>query len=226
MGLLSEIFRVVCRSVLFLALAGVPGLAQAEAAGTVEAQLEGGGRAITLTAPGLTGFRGGFAARVVIEGVTNVLSSDSGTLVGVNFYKAETTPYGQADVSLSTIRFEKEQIEMLCRLDHIPGVPVVMLQVGIRNRGDRPVRLLTVSPLAMDERVTKGGLVAPALLGGFEVGGSPADWVVTGLNNATPVVTTLGELKEDLLIPRRQKFPFPQGLAREGTLEVFEYGGC
>jgi signal transduction histidine kinase len=245
------IFRFACRPVLFLAFAVAAGLAQAETVGTVEARLEGGGRTIMLTAPGLNEFRGGFAARVVIEGVTNVLSSDSGTLVGVNSYSAETTPYGLANVSSSTIRFEKEQIELLFRLDQIPGVPVVILQAGIRNRGDRPVRLLSVSPLAMDERVTKGGLVAPALpvqgsgrsramsatfssggliapalLGGFEVEGSPEKWVVTGLNNATPVVTTLDSLKANFFIPRRGVMPFTDGLAPEGSLELFEYGGC
>jgi hypothetical protein len=130
MELLSMIFRFACRPALFLALAVVPGLAQAEAAGTVEASLEGGGRTITLTAPGLVEFRGGFSARVVIEGVTNVLSSDSGTLVGINSYTAEATPYGLANGSTSTIRFEKEQIELLFRLDQIPGVPVVMIAGG------------------------------------------------------------------------------------------------
>jgi signal transduction histidine kinase len=224
MGLLSEIFRGVCRSVLFLALAGVPGLAQAEATGPVDARLEGGGRTITLTAPGLSGFRGGFAARVVIGGVTNVLSSDSGTLVGVNSYTAETTPYGQANVSSSTIRFEREQIELLFRLDKVPGVPVVMLQAGIRNRGDRPVRLLTVSPLVMRDSGSAGS-VDPAGQG-FRVEGSPEKWMVTGLNNATPVLTTLGRLDPNFFIPRKVDLAFPRGLAPEGSLALFEYGGC
>jgi signal transduction histidine kinase len=217
MGLLSMIFRFACRPALFLALAVVPGLAQAEATVTVNACLEGGGRTITLTAPGLAEFRGGFSARVVIGGVTNVLSSASGTLVGSTSYTAETTPYGQANGSSSTIHFEKEQIELLFRLDQIPGVPVVMLQAGIRNRGDRPVRLLTVSPLAIDERLTNGG---------FEVAGSPEKWVVTGLNNATPVVTTLDILKANFFIPRRGSMSFAHGLAPEVSLELFEYGGC
>ncbi len=160
---------------------------------TVNARLEGGGRTITLTAPGLTGFRGGFAARVVIGGITNVLSSASGTLVGVNFYKAETTPYGQANVSLSTIRLEKEQIELLFRLDQIPGVPVVMLQAGIRNFGNRPVSLISVALLAMDEP------------GGFVAAGNPSEWLVTGLNNKTPILSSLSDVRD--------------------PLDIFEYGG-
>jgi hypothetical protein len=55
--------------------------------------------------------------------------------------------------------------------------------------------------------VVPGGLIAPALLGGFGVVGNPADWLVTGLNNRTPVLSPLGELKS-------------------GLLEIFECGGC
>ncbi|MEI6647576.1 MAG: ATP-binding protein [bacterium] len=210
-------------AVLSVAWACRPGEAQEAAPSAVEAHVEEG-RVVVLKAPGLAVFRGGFSATVVCDGLTNALSSDSGEVVEARSGLSEQTPYGPAIVSRSTIRFEKERVELLFRLETVEGAPAVLLQAGVRNLSDRPVRLLTVSPLAMSgpERAGHAGRAGD----GFRVEGSPADWVVTGLNNATPVVTTLDALKADSFLRRRTPLPITKKTAPEGSLEVFEYGGC
>ena len=189
MRVVLELRRLACRAALVLVGAVVPVMGQSEPAGTVEARLDSDGRAMTLTAPGLAGFRGGFSATIVAGSATNVLSSESGSLVGVDSYTAETTPYGSASVSSSTIRFEREQIDLLFRLDQIPGVPVVMLQAGIRNTGDGPVNLVSVAPLEIDEGGPRRSL---------RVSGNPADWLITGLNARTSVLSSLRNIAKPL----------------------------
>jgi signal transduction histidine kinase len=208
---------------LTVAWACRPGEAQDAAPGAVEAHVEEG-RVVVFKAPGLAAFRGGFGATVVCDGLTNALSSDSGAVVEARSGLSEQTTYGPAMVSRSTIRFEQAGVELLFRLETIAGAPAVLLQAGLRTLGDRPVRLLTVSPLAMSgpERAGHTGRAGD----GFRVEGRQADWVVTGLNNATPVVTTLDALKADTFIRRRGPLPFAKKATPEGAVEVFEYGGC
>ncbi len=172
-------------------------------ASAVEARLEDGGRTCALTLPGFTGFRGGFSATLESGGVTQVLVSSSGMLVGTNAFVDAGTPYGMAYVTLSSVRFEKEQVDLLVRLEKMKGVPVVLLQAGIRNIGDRPVNLLGVSPLSMADAVSTGQ--ADHVSGLLQVSGSPAEWLVTGMNPRTPVVAALGDIG--------------------APLDIFEYGG-
>ena len=127
---------------------GVKALGQAGPSGGGAARLEDGGRAIAIAAPALAGFHGGFSATVVIGGVTQVLESASGALAGTNAFTEADTPYGAADVSLSTIRFEEARLDLLVRVESVHGAPVVTLRAGIRNFGERPVRLADVAPLA------------------------------------------------------------------------------
>ena len=196
--------RASLLTVLVWAGGGLVSLGQAGPAEPVEARLEAGGRTITLTAPGLDGFRGGFSATVVIGDVTQVLESASGTLVGTNAFTEEDSPYGPADVSLSTIRFEQERLDLLVRLEKVHGVPVVTLRAGINNFGERPVELVGVSPLVMGEAVSTGR--TDRSNGSFQMSGSPADWLVTGLNANTQVVSSAQDMGNPLRIEEQGSF--------------------
>ncbi len=124
------------------------------------------GRTFTVTVPGMGVFRSGFAARVQLDGQPQDLSSEAGTVVAPTVRSTETTPSGQAEVTETTIRFAKEQVDLMLRLGRVPGVPGVLAQAGIRNAGPQPVNLASVTPLAME----------------FAVAGSLSDWLVTSLD--------------------------------------------
>ena len=68
----------------------------------------------------------------------------------------EDTPYGPADVSFATVRFEKEGVDLLWRVEQVHGVSAVLLQAGIRNFGNSPVLLKNVTPLTMEPSVSAG----------------------------------------------------------------------
>ena len=85
-----------------------------------------------------------------------VLASDSGVVMETNVQEDAVTPYGNAVARFSTIRFKEPAVELLFRLDTIAGLPVVMLRAGIRNVGAKPLILMAVTPLAMDE-MQQGG---------------------------------------------------------------------
>jgi outer membrane lipoprotein-sorting protein len=99
---------------LILAVLASDGLACAapEAASPVSAKLAADGRSFTVTTPGLRGCQGGFSARIKIGDQKHVLSSAGGTAVGPVVHLTEATPYGQAEVSAMTLRFEKEQVDL------------------------------------------------------------------------------------------------------------------
>jgi signal transduction histidine kinase len=185
-------------TVLFWAGGGLPSLGEAGPAGPVEARLVDGGRTVALSAPGVDVFRGGFSATVVVGAVTQVLDSASGTLAGTTAFTEADTPYGPADVSLSTIRFEQERLDLLVRLEKVRGVPVVTLRAGIKNFGERPVKLMGVAPLVMGETVSAGRTDRAA--GALQLSGNPADWLVTGLNANTQVVSALQDMVNPLRI--------------------------
>jgi signal transduction histidine kinase len=176
-------------------LALVPVMGQTD--GAVNARLEDNGRTVNLTAQGMTVFRGGFSAAVMMEGDTHEISSDSGTVVGAQSDSLEEIPYGTASVSFSTVRFEKEHLDLLFRLDKMRGRSCVLLRAGIRNYGNRPVNLVRVSPLAMDETIPAGLATthSPRLL---QVSGNPAEWLITGFFRNTPVLASLSSIRTPL----------------------------
>lgn len=183
---------VTLRAVLFWAVVTAAAVGRSGPGGAVATSLEDGGRTIVLTAPGLSGFRGSFSATVVIGDVTQVLNSASGTLAGTNAFTDADTSYGPADVRFSTIRFEQERLDLLVRLESVHGVSVVTLRAGIKNFGERPVNLVGVASLSMDETVSAGRTDRAA--GSLQLSGRPADWLVTGLNANTQVVSSLQDM--------------------------------
>ncbi|MEI7953980.1 MAG: ATP-binding protein [Verrucomicrobiota bacterium] len=132
----------------------------------MRAALVADGRSFRLAGSGLSGFQGGFSAKVRVGDEKHELTSDRGVVLGPVQHLSEATPYGQADVGATGLRFEDAQVDLLFRLGQVPGVAGVLAQVGIRNTGQRPVEVYTM---------------VPAILRG-RLGGSPADWLVSRLH--------------------------------------------
>ena len=112
----------------------------------ISAAFDAGQRSVTVKAPGVSMCAAKFSASVEIEGEKRVLSSDAGVLQQVANTR-ESTPYGEAAVTVSTIHFEAEQLDLMLRLGQVPGVPGVLFQAGIRNAGEKNIRLWNVTPV-------------------------------------------------------------------------------
>ena len=144
--------------------AGV-GYASSNLAAHVHATLASDRRNFTLTAPGFTSFTGGWSARILKDGRQQVLSSSDGSV-----------STGQ----VTTISFSDVGVELLFRVDPVPGSSGMMAQAGIRNTGSVSVSLVSLSPVEAK----------------FQVLGDAKDWLVTRLDTsatavASPVVTLM-----------------------------------
>jgi hypothetical protein len=170
------------RSLLALALLATawPSVAAAGETTAVGTTLAVNGRTVSVTGPGLTGCQGGFAATIKVGDQALELSSSAGTVVGPAQHLTEETPCGPAEVSATTIHFGQEQADLLFRFGRVAGVPGVLAQAGIRNVGKEPVCLMSVTPLALEMRV----------------GGDPAEWLVTALDQSVKEVFPVVALNE------------------------------
>ena len=144
----------------------------------ITAAFDKDGCSVTVKAPGLSAFSSRFSALVEVEGEKRVLSSVGGTVQPVT-NSSESTPYGEATVTTATIRFEAEHLDLMLRLGQVPGVPGVLFQAGIRNAGQKPVKLSNVTPVQS----------------GFMVEGNPADWLVTQISRNWKHKTTRRRLR-------------------------------
>lgn len=167
------------------------------------ALLDRDGRTITISAPGLSIFRGGFSATVVRNGEQLTLCSDRGAVSKVTQSSPRATCYGMADEVTSRIYFEKEQVELLLCLDILRERPVVLLQAGIHNVCKTRLNLQEVCPLTMRSHSEDSGNGAPPW--SLQVVDMPKDWLITGLHPSTPVDLYLSE--------------------NTAPVNIFEYGG-
>ena len=152
---------------LFAAGCGWAAVAAAHGHGAVNAALDADGRTFTVTAPGVIVFRAGWSATIERGGQQRVLSSVEGGREG------------------TTIRFRDAGVELLSRFEQVDGAPGVMAQAGIRNAGAEAVKLVSVTPVALEGRVA----------------GSSAEWLVTALDKsveAAPPVVGLGDIRGPL----------------------------
>ena len=124
------------------------------------ATMAGDGRSFGVVAPWLSGFNASWSATICRNGKTNVLSSSDGVREG------------------DAIRFEKEGVELLFRVDRPKGADAVFVQAGIRNTGTNQLSLVAVMPVQAE----------------FGVAGDPKDWLVTGLHPLTPVLVALSDI--------------------------------
>ncbi|MEI6646363.1 MAG: ATP-binding protein [bacterium] len=194
----SAFFRVTGCSALILAWPFAQAFGQESQAGVVDVRLNADGRTFNLSAPGLTTFCGGFAAEVWIGGEPKLLSSRFGTRVSSNTQEWQANPYGAADETLSTFRFEKEQIDLCLSLEKMVGEPVLLLRVGVRNYGSLPVHLWSINPLEMDASISTNTTARPTRE--LHVSGNPEEWFITTLNANTQVFTSLHDVKKTLKI--------------------------
>ena len=156
------------------------------------------GRSVNLAAPGLSAFSSRFSASVEVAGTKRVLSSSAGSAQSVT-NSSETTPFGQAAVTTSTIHFESEHLDLMLRLGRIPGVPGVLFQAGIRNAGEQAIKLANLTPVGASEATNAAGQI------GIEVAGNPADWLITrfqcNFKKGEPgIVSALDALKNGLIV--------------------------
>jgi signal transduction histidine kinase len=139
------------------------------------AELAEDGRSFTLSVPGLGGFRAGFLATVECGGRTQVLDSAAGRLAGPPQGGSLPTPFGAAETTDAVLRFEREGMDLLFRLGRLPGGKAFFARAGVRNGGTNAVRLVSLTPVA--------STMLPA--------GAAGEWLLTGLNPATPAVSGL-----------------------------------
>jgi signal transduction histidine kinase len=163
--------------------------------------LDADGRVFTLAVPGVMTFKGSFSATIVREGQspallstmgesllaghTQTLHSAAGKLLFPLEHSREETPCGRATVMKAELRFERAQTDLLVRFSQVPGLPGVQAQVGIRNTGPTPVRLISVTPLVLEGRVE----------------GKLEEWLVTALDTSDegePLAVALNEIQKPL----------------------------
>jgi len=130
----------------------------------IAASVDKDGRSVSVTASAFAVCASKFSATVEINGKRRDLSSTAGSLLSA-VQSTESTPYGEAKVITSTIHFEPEQLDLMLRLGQVPGVPVVLLQAGIRNSGQQAIKLISVTPVQSEVTVQ----------------GDTADWLITRL---------------------------------------------
>lgn len=179
--------QVFCLWIALLFTAGWVGVAWPQGKNKVTCALAVDGRTFTFAVPGVMAFQGSFSATVVSGGQTQELHSAAGRLVAPVEKSSEETPCGRASVREAALRFEQEQMDLLLRFSQVKGLPGFQAQAGIRNRGATPVRLLSVTPVALEGRV--------------EVG--PSRWLVTALDTSikdAPAVVALSEMQQPLSV--------------------------
>jgi signal transduction histidine kinase len=168
------------------------------------ATLDADGRSFNFNMQGVMDFRGSFSATIVSAGQprellsamgqsalpagqTQTLQSAVGIFVAPVEHSSEETPCGRASVTEVTLRFEQEHLDLLFRFSQVQGVPGFQAQAGVRNRGAEPVRILSVTPVALEGRVK----------------GKPPNWLVTLLDTSikdAPAVIALSELAQPVSV--------------------------
>jgi len=132
----------------------------------------------------------GRSFRVTANGLNDFHAGWSATIERDGKPQVLSSSKGQVSPgAVTTISFPMAGIDLLFRLDPAPGNAGMWARAGIRNTGMEAVNLMMLTPVAAE----------------FRVVGNPAEWLVTGLDPRTPVLTAVSELKY--------------------SLDVHEYGG-
>ncbi len=140
-----------------------------------------GEQPLALESEGFAGWRGTYSARVVVGGQECDLNASAGGLIFTTAaVETEMTPQGAASITTRTIYFSGQEISLVYRLGKIPGVPIVLMQCGISNRGKQPVQLVSITPMRTE----------------FLVEGKPSDWWITALNDSVQTVQPVMALEQ------------------------------
>ncbi|TAE77159.1 MAG: hypothetical protein EAZ65_01640 [Verrucomicrobia bacterium] len=147
----------------------------------LQAGFEAGGRSIGLEADGFADWRGGYSAKVVVEGQElDLVSSEGDLLPTTAAAETEMTPLGVASITSRTIHFPEREVSLVHRMGTIPGTAVVLMQSGITNRSKQPLQLVSVTPMRME----------------FSVADGPGDWWITRLNDSVQTTPPLVRLSD------------------------------
>ena len=187
------------RLIALLLIVGWAGVAFSRGKEKAIVALDDDGRVFTFTVPGVMDFRGSFSATFVRgeqsrellstmgvaafqPGKTQIVHAAEGVLLSAPETFTEQTPCGQATGREVALRFAHVQMDLLVRLSQVKGLSGFQVQLGIRNSGPSPVRLLSLTPVVMEGRVEC----------------TPSEWLVTALDQSIkfgPVVFALDELQ-------------------------------
>jgi alpha-galactosidase len=125
----------------------------------------------------------GRSFRVTANGLNDFHAGWSATIERGGEPQVLSSANGQVSPgAVTTISFPKAGIELLFRLDPAPGNAGVWARAGIRNTGKEAVNLVTLTPVVAE----------------FRVMGNPPEWLVTGLDPRTPVLTAVSEIRDPL----------------------------
>ncbi|MEI6808056.1 MAG: hypothetical protein WCN95_04990, partial [bacterium] len=169
---------------------GLIAFAESDGPDSIDTSMNADGSRFTVTAPDTMAFLADFSATIQIDGKPRVLSSLAGMTVSQTNSYQEATPFGPAEITETSFCFENEKIDLLFRLGRVQGMPGVMAQAGIRNTGEDPVILLSVTPASL-----AGQLI-----------GNPSEWLITSLNKGgfmapnQPSAVAIGDIREQLQI--------------------------
>jgi hypothetical protein len=162
--------QMFCLWLALLVTVGWAGGVLSQEQAKVTCTLDDDGRAFTFSVPEVMDFRGSFSATFVRgeqarqllstmgvaafqPGKTQILNSAEGVLLAAPETFTEQTPCGQATGREVALRFAHVQMDLLVRLSQVKGLSGFQVQLGIRNSGPSPVRLLSLTPVAMEGRV-------------------------------------------------------------------------
>ena len=147
--------------------------------GTVNSGFEKSGRQLALSGPGLE-LKAGFGATINLDGKQVLLSSEEGQPVGNPEESKEATPYGQADVTTSSIEFPQAGVTLGLKMGCIAKDGIVFFQPFLKNTGSRPIKLIGLQNLA-----TSAAGQQMALTGKLD------QWLLTPLDHSkeNPAVT-------------------------------------
>jgi hypothetical protein len=154
----------------FLLVAGLSFSSSIRAEGLVTG-FEPSARQFTISGPGVTEIKGGFAAIIGIDGKSILLSSREGQPVGNPEKSKENTPYGETEVTSSSVNFPKEGVTLGLKIGMIPKEGIVLLQPFLKNVGDRRITLISLKNVDMSAPEQHLSLT-----------GSNDQWIVTPLD--------------------------------------------
>ena len=191
-GRFFPIFRVAMLVVGMVA--GVFSLAHGN---EVSFEMRDEGRSFLIKAPGLEMGEMRFGASIHLDGSYRYLHSCQGQPMGTEILADQPGPYGKTQATVSTVRFEDLGIDLLLKIERIEGTPCLLLNAGIRNRGDRSVSLihLRMLDLAKNNTLTNGASWAGQ--------GSLQDWILTGQDSEGKLTRTFADLVKELRIPEQ-----------------------
>ncbi|MCB1130987.1 MAG: NPCBM/NEW2 domain-containing protein, partial [Verrucomicrobiae bacterium] len=169
-----------------------------------EVSLAEDGASFTIRAAGVLEMTAGYGAEIERDGRRVELHSGL-AVAGAKMAEAtEETPFGQAAIREVTV--PGDNCELLFRLGRIPGLPGAALQTGVRNTGDRPLRLVRTMAMEMPGgRLTRSRVM-----------------LKTGMASATN--QPLGEIRDNLSANqeplRIAGEMFPQGIGCHAPSEM------